>query len=82
MLLMFFSSASVIVCSSLSEPAIRSISSTNLRLLNCLLPIDMLDSWFVTESSIIFSRNILNRTGDNKHPCLIPTVVLNFVPIL
>ena len=36
-----FSSASVIICSSLSDPAIRSIYSANLRLLNCMPPIDI-----------------------------------------
>ena len=60
-----FSSALVIVCNSLSETAIRSILSANLRLLHFLLPIDILDGWFVTESSNIYSRNTLNRTGDN-----------------
>ena len=51
---MFFSIASVIVFSSLSEPAIRSISSANLRLLNFLPPIDILDGWFITDPELFF----------------------------
>ena len=31
---------------------------------------------------MIRSRKMLKRVGDRRHPCLIPTVVLNYSPML
>ena len=59
----------------------RSISSANHKLLICLSPIAILNDWSSRESCIILSKNMLNKTGDSKQPCLTPTVVLKYIPI-
>ena len=66
---------------SFSDPAIRSKSSANLKLLIFRPPIVILDVWSARESCIMLSRNMLNRTGDSRQPYLITIVPLKLFPI-
>ena len=68
-------------CSSVFYPAIRSISSENLRLYNSYSPTDMVLKWSSRVSCIIFVRKILKSVGYKKHPCSTPTDVLKKDPV-
>ena len=65
--LALFESVSLIACSSWVFPAIKSISSANLRFDIERPPIDMDEVWLLCISAIISLRNTLNSTGDRIH---------------
>ena len=69
-------------CSSVFDPVINSISSTNIRLPSSYPPMDMMLQWSSSVSFMIFSRYILNSVGDKSHPCRTPIDVLEKVPVL
>ena len=81
-LLELFESLSVRACSSWVFPAIKSISSANLRFDIERPPIDMDEVWLFCISPIISSRNTLNITGDRRHPRHSPTIFLNVLPCM
>ena len=68
-------------CNSVLLPAIRSISSANLRLLIFRPPIEIVEVYSSSVFIIICSRKMLNNTGGSRHPCLTPTVVLKKLPV-
>ena len=68
--------------SSCSSSARASMSSANRRLVIFLPPILTFPSCSSRASDMIRSRKMLKRVGDRRHPCLTPTVVLNYSPML
>ena len=68
-------------CSSVLLPAIKSISSANLRLLIFQPPIEIVEVYSSSVFIIICSRKMLNNTRESRHPCLTPTVVLKKLPV-
>ena len=57
------------------------MSFANLELVSCLPPMLTLPSCPSNASVMIRSKNTLNSTGESRHPCLTPTLVLNHSPI-
>ena len=41
-----------------------------------------LPSWSSNASHMTLSRKMFKRVGESRHPCRIPTVVLNHSPVL
>ena len=69
-------------CNFLLLPDIKSISLANLRLLIFLPPIEIVKVWSWRVFIMICSRKMLNNTGESKHTCLTPTVVLKKLPVI
>ena len=67
---------------SCSPSARASMSSPNRRLVMFLPPLLTFSSCSIRASDMIYWRKMLKRVGDRRHPCLIPTVVLNHSPML
>ena len=63
-------------------PAIKSMSSSNLRLQILYPPTAMVEVWLFRVSCIIFSDKILNRVGDRRQPCRTPTDVRKESPLV
>ena len=63
-----------------SSSAFTTMSSTKQKLVIYRPPILTLPSWSSSTSHMIVSRKMLKRVGESRHPCRIPTEVLNHSP--
>ena len=68
--------------SSCSSSTRASMSPANRRLVIFLPSLLTFTSYSSRASDMIRSRKMLKRAGDKRHPCLTPTVVLNYSPML
>ena len=67
---------------SCSSSAKASMSSANRRLVIFQPPMLTLPSCSSKASDMIHSRKMLKTVDDRRHPCLTPTAVLNYSPML
>ena len=65
-----------------SFSAFTTMSSAKRKLVISRQSMPTLLSWASNASHMIFSRKMLKRVGESRHPCRTPTVVLNHSPML
>ena len=73
---------SVSCCNSGIDPAIKSMSSANLRLQILYTPSAMVELWLFRVYCMIFSKKIWNRVGDRRQLCRTPTDVRKKYPLV
>ena len=81
-LVVVLSRRSIRTPASFSSSAFTTMSSAKRKLVMSRPPMLTLPSWSSKASHLILSRKMLKRVGESRHPCRIPTVVLNHSPVL